>query len=407
MTTLLFSSKKYRRAPCHQPDPVRLLLRAPGSATLTPTAHAYFQVHTLVEHISPRSTTCLHQTELGRERTRSNLQSSSFFERKNERERESERERERERETERERERERESFTDGGEQSRTLRLATLHRGVQPGFTIFYRAGAKKLENAIYSPQLFLLRKKDFERASIAGESSLNILQASASKLLGFTPRIQHSGCMLSVKPDNFSASACNILIIISFKKSFISVKVFLKKSFICVKLSFSHSVERLRIFRSRHFERKKKWRTQQRIRRGLDYLYETWHTCLSCSWLQNPVSDFLNFAKGLGYGLSKSKKRGKIIIKLWKTITQPIGKIKKTEATFWRSALLLSLCENPLCPFQLIKKLNSTERRALFDIFASPRWSSPRMRTKVASFFIFPRAFKQTKLRLYDQRWLK
>ena len=31
-----FSSKKYRRAPCHQPDPVRLLLRAPGSATPTP-----------------------------------------------------------------------------------------------------------------------------------------------------------------------------------------------------------------------------------------------------------------------------------------------------------------------------------------------------------------------------------
>ena len=38
-----FSSKKYGRAPCHQPDPVRLLLRAPGSATPTPTVHAFFR----------------------------------------------------------------------------------------------------------------------------------------------------------------------------------------------------------------------------------------------------------------------------------------------------------------------------------------------------------------------------
>ena len=84
-----------------------------------------------------------------------------------------------------------------------LRLATLHRGAKPAFTIFYRAGAKELENAIYSPQLFLLRKKDVERASMTGESSrknLNILhvQASASKLSGFTPRIQPSACGLGL-----------------------------------------------------------------------------------------------------------------------------------------------------------------------------------------------------------------
>ena len=82
-----------------------------------------------------------------------------------------------------------------------LRLATLHRGVQPAFTIFYRAGAKELKNAIYSPQLFLLRKKDFERSSMTGESSrknLNILQASAPKLSGFTPRIQPSACGLGL-----------------------------------------------------------------------------------------------------------------------------------------------------------------------------------------------------------------
>ena len=84
-----------------------------------------------------------------------------------------------------------------------LQLATLHRGAKPAFTIFYRAGAKELENenAIYSPQVFLLRKKDVERASMTGESSrknLNILQASASKLLGFTPRIQPSACGLGL-----------------------------------------------------------------------------------------------------------------------------------------------------------------------------------------------------------------
>ena len=72
---------------------------------------------------------------------------------------------------ERERARERESFNDEREQSRTLRLATLHRGEEPASesTIFYRAGAEELKNAIYSPQLFLLRKKDSERASIPGE----------------------------------------------------------------------------------------------------------------------------------------------------------------------------------------------------------------------------------------------
>ena len=44
----------------------------------------FFQVHALVEYISSRSATCLHKTELERKRTRSILQSSFFFERKNE-----------------------------------------------------------------------------------------------------------------------------------------------------------------------------------------------------------------------------------------------------------------------------------------------------------------------------------
>ena len=48
----------------------------------------------------------------------------------------------------------------------------------------------------------------------------------------------------------------------------------------------------------------------------LNYLYETGHTCSSCLWLQNAASDFLIFVWGLSYGLSKLKKRGKIITQL-------------------------------------------------------------------------------------------
>ena len=46
MTTLLFRQRNtegLRVSPCHQPDPLRLLLRAPGSATPTPTVHAFFR----------------------------------------------------------------------------------------------------------------------------------------------------------------------------------------------------------------------------------------------------------------------------------------------------------------------------------------------------------------------------
>ena len=38
------------------------------------------------------------------------------------------------------------------------------------------------------------------------------------------------------------------------------------------------------------------------------------------------ASDFLIFVQGLSYGLSKLKKRGKIITKLWKIITKSLGK---------------------------------------------------------------------------------
>ena len=90
-----FSSKKYGRAQCLSVSPTRPSA-TPTSCTWIGHANAdrarFFQVHALVEHISPRSTTCLHKTELVRKRTRSILQTSFFFERKNERDRDRERE---------------------------------------------------------------------------------------------------------------------------------------------------------------------------------------------------------------------------------------------------------------------------------------------------------------------------
>ena len=86
------------------------------------------------------------------------------------------------------------------------------------------------------------------------------------------------------------------------------------------------------------------------------------------------ASIFLIFAWGLSYGFSKSKKRGKIITKFWKIITNPQAKIKKSEATFCRSAgcypssLILRKPFSSLLS-QLIKKLNSTEQVALFRHF--------------------------------------
>ena len=131
---------------------------SPTQPSATPTSyswigHAYvdrarfFQVHTFVEHISSRSATCFHKTELERKRRRSILQSTFFFKRKNGRARESERA----------------SMTGESSHARFgwLRFITERNLPSP---IFYRAGAKDLENAIYSPQLFLLRKKDVERA---------------------------------------------------------------------------------------------------------------------------------------------------------------------------------------------------------------------------------------------------
>ena len=42
-----------------------------------------------------------------------------------------------------------------------------------------------------------------------------------------------------------------------------------------------------------------------------------------------------------------------------------------------------------------------------FDIFASPRWSPLRMRTKVVSFFIFPKSFQTKKIKALRPKMTK
>ena len=187
MTVLHFSSEKYGRAPCHQPNPVRLQLRAPGSATPTPTVQALFSgarvgwAHFTTEH---------DLSSQDRVRAKENViyPPKLLLFRKKERERESERERE--------------IASMTGESSRARFgwphfIAECNLPSQSLPVWSKRAG----ERDLYSPQLFLLRKKDFERASMTGESSrknLTIIQASASKLSGFTPRIQRSASSLGL-----------------------------------------------------------------------------------------------------------------------------------------------------------------------------------------------------------------
>ena len=67
---------------------------------------------------------------------------------------------------------------------------------------------------------------------------------------------------------------------------------------------------------------------------------------------------------------------------------------------FCRSALLLSFCENRLCLSQLKKKLNSTERGALFRHFCVSKVITTAHAHKSGVIFsFFPRAFKQKKIK--------
>ena len=88
--------------------------------------------------------------------------------------------------------------------------------------------------------------------------------------------------------------------------------------------------------------------------------------------------------------------------------TLPQAKIKKSEATFCRSALLLSFCENRLCLSQLLKKLNSTERGALFRHFCvSKVITTAHAHKSGVIFHFFPRAFKQKKIKALRPKMTK
>ena len=107
----------------------------------------------------------------------------------------------------------------------------------------------------------------------------------------------------------------------------------------------------------------------------LGLFHDIWHTCSTCSWLQNDASDFLMFAQGLSYGLSKlkKKKRVKLSLNFERSQLRPGAKNKKSEARFCRPAHLLSFCENRFRLLRFVKNLNLTKRGAFFRHFASPR----------------------------------
>ena len=83
-------------------------------------------------------------------------------------------------------------------------------------------------------------------------------------------------------------------------------------------------------------------------------------------------------------------------------------KAKWAEATFCRSALLLSFCENRLCLSQLLKKLNSTERGALFRHFCvSKVIATAHAHKSGVIFHFFPRAFKQKRIKALRPKMTK
>ena len=75
---------------------------------------------------------------------------------------------------------------------------------------------------------------------------------------------------------------------------------------------------------------------------------------------------------------------------------------------FCRSALLLSFCENRFCLSQLLKKLNSTERGALFRHFCvSKVITTAHAHQSGVIFHFFPRAFKQKKIKALRPKMTK
>ena len=99
---------------------------------------------------------------------------------------------------------------------------------------------------------------------------------------------------------------------------------------------------------------------------------------------------------------SKKKNGVKSSLNFERSFLMPKAKIKKSEAKFCRSALLLSFCETPFVSIAINKKVKFDEARCPFSTFlrlqgASPRWSPLRMRTKVVSFFNFFQELSNTR----------
>ena len=105
----------------------------------------------------------------------------------------------------------------------------------------------------------------------------------------------------------------------------------------------------------------------------------------------------------------QSRKKGvKSSLNFERSKLSPLAKIKKSEATFCRSALLLSFCENRLCLSQLLKKLNSAEWGALFRHFCvSKVITTAHAHKSGVIFHFFPRAFKQKKVKALRPKMTK
>ena len=102
---------------------------------------------------------------------------------------------------------------------------------------------------------------------------------------------------------------------------------------------------------------------------------------------------FLIFAQGLSYGLSKAKNGEKSSLNFERSQLHPF------EATFWRSPLLLSFCENRFRPLRCVKKLNSTKKGALLRHFCVSNVITTAHAHKMVSFSCFSTTFQIKKIK--------
>ena len=110
----------------------------------------------------------------------------------------------------------------------------------------------------------------------------------------------------------------------------------------------------------------------------------------------------------LSCGLKPSFTKICIRISFCKTsLLSPWVKIKKSEASFCRSALLLSFCENRFCLSRLLKKVNSTERGALFRHFCVSKVITTAHAHKSGVIFHFFKSFQTKKIKALRPKMTK